>query len=54
MYVLLLRSSYKDFILKIFLARNYNQFHKILRLFDVSPNFLFTTSETMCDYYLQT
>ena len=23
----------------------------ILRLFDVSPNFPLTTSETMCDYY---
>ena len=30
----------------------YNQFHNILRLFDVLPNFPFTTSETMCDYYL--
>ena len=29
----------------------YNQFHNILRLFDVLPNFLFTTSETMRDYY---
>ena len=28
----------------------YNQFHNILRLFDVLPNFSFTTSETMCDY----
>ena len=32
----------------------YNQFYDILRLFDVLPNFRFTTSETMCDYYLQT
>ena len=32
----------------------YNQFHNILRIFDVLPNFSFTTSETMCDYYLQT
>ena len=30
----------------------YNQFHNILRLFDVLPNFPFTPSETMCDYYL--
>ena len=30
---------------------NYNHFH-ILRLFDVLPNFSFTTSETMRDYYL--
>ena len=29
-----------------------NHFHNILRLFDVLPNFLFTTSETMRDYYL--
>ena len=33
------------------LLENYNQFH-ILRLFDVLPNFPFTTSETMGDYYL--
>ena len=31
-----------------------NHFHNILRLFDVLPNFPFTTSETICDYYLQT
>ena len=31
---------------------NYNQFHNILRLLDVLPNFSFTTSETMGDYYL--
>ena len=30
----------------------YNHFHNILRLFDVLTNFLFTTSETMCNYYL--
>ena len=30
----------------------YNQFHNILRLLDVLPNFPFTTSETMGDYYL--
>ena len=29
-------------------------FHNVLRLFDVLPNFPFTTSETMGDYYLQT
>ena len=34
--------------------RTYNHFYNILRLFDVLPNFLFTTSETMRDYYLQT
>ena len=27
-----------------------NHFHNILRLFDVFPNFPFTTSETMRDY----
>ena len=32
---------------------DYNQFHNILRLFDILPNFpFFTASETMCDYYL--
>ena len=31
---------------------SYNQFHNILRLLDVLPNFPFTTSETMGDYYL--
>ena len=30
----------------------YNQFHNILRLFDVLPKFSFTTSETIRDYYL--
>ena len=29
-----------------------NQLHNILRLFDVLPNFPFTTSEKMRDYYL--
>ena len=28
-----------------------NHFHNILRLFDVLPNFPFTTSEIMRDYY---
>ena len=31
----------------------YYQFHNILRLFDVLTNFPFTTTKTMCDYYLQ-
>ena len=31
-----------------------NHFHNSLRLFDVLPNFPFTTSETMDDYYLST
>ena len=30
----------------------HNHFHNILRVFDVLPNLAFTTSETMCDYYL--
>ena len=30
----------------------YNQFHNILRLADVLPNFPFTISETIHDYYL--
>ena len=34
------------------LIYTYNKFHNILRLFDVLPNFPFTTSETMRDYYL--
>ena len=44
--------------LKIFLKIHckalvsYSHFHNILRLFDVLPNFPFTTSETMRDYYL--
>ena len=29
----------------------YNHFHNILRLFDMLPNFPFTASETMRDYY---
>ena len=31
---------------------SYNHLHNFLRLFDVLPNFPFTTSEAMCDYYL--
>ena len=42
-------------LMKTYLHRPiYNQFHNILRLLDVSPNFLFTTSETMGHYYLET
>ena len=29
-----------------------SHFHNVLRLFDVLPNYPFTTSETMLDYYL--
>ena len=32
----------------------HNQFHNILRLFGVLPNFPFITSKTMCDYHLYT
>ena len=32
--------------------KTYNQFQNILRLFNVLPNFSFTTSETMGGYYL--
>ena len=31
----------------------YNHFYNILRPFYVLPNFIFTTSETICVYYLQ-
>ena len=31
---------------------DYNHFPNILRFFDVLPNFLFITGETMCNYYL--
>ena len=41
-------------IIKSFVLSSYNHFHKILRLFDVLPNFSFTTSETMQNYYLYT
>ena len=34
------------------LAKFYNHFHNILRLFDILPNFSVTASETMRDYYL--
>ena len=33
--------------------QSYNHFHNILRLFGILPNFLFTASETMRDYYLK-
>ena len=32
---------------------SHNQFHNILKRFDVLPSFLFTKRETMRDYYLQ-
>ena len=33
-------------------VNTFNQFHNILRLFEVLPNFPFTTSETMGNCYL--
>ena len=49
------RQNLKDFQDQIWTlvkrSENYNQFH-ILRLFDVLPNFPFTASEMMGDYYL--
>ena len=36
----------------IFLS-NCNEFHNILRLFDVLPKFHSTTNETMSNYYLE-
>ena len=38
----------------LILSSTYNHFHNILRLFDALPNFRFTTSETVDDYYLCT
>ena len=33
-------------------TQKYNHFHNTLRLFNVLPNFPFSTSELMCDYHL--
>ena len=33
-------------------VHTHNQFQNILRLYNVLPNFPFTGSETMCNYYL--
>ena len=33
------------------LVYSYNHFHNIVRFFEALPNFSFTTSETMGDYY---
>ena len=38
-------------LIRIYIT-SYNQMHNILRLFNDLPNFPFTTSETMRDYYL--
>ena len=40
-------------LLTVWLA-TYNQVHNILRLANVLPNFPFTASKTIGDYYLQT
>ena len=47
-------SVIKRFWVILFLQYTYNNFHNILRLFNVLPNFLITTSEAMHDYYLKT
>ena len=51
---LILLHMLKKFTLLLSSNGGYNHFHNILRLFDVSPNFPFITSENMQDYYLQT
>ena len=43
--------SFSIFLLS-FKSPVFNDFHNVLRLFDVSPNFIFPTSETMFDYHL--
>ena len=49
------RFDYKDKAnFKIHGVTTCNQFHNILRLFNVLTNVPLTTSETMGDYYLQT
>ena len=42
-----------EIIVKFHFYGTYNQFHNILRLFDVLPIFPYTTNETMDHYYLQ-
>ena len=42
-----------SYFMRFFSSQTYNQFHNILRLLDVLPIFLFTTSETMGHYYLE-
>ena len=36
---------------QVYCFKKFVLFHNILRLLDVFPNFPFTTSEMMCDYY---
>ena len=53
-FSLFLQLAFYNYLFSIFtLSWFYNHFHNILRLFDVLPNFLFTKSETICDYYLK-
>ena len=56
-FVMCLLNSYLKtfsifFQIKIVQRTSHNHNHNILRLFDVLPNFSFTTSETMRYYYL--
>ena len=39
-------------LLPEFILLTYNDFHNILSLFDILPNFTFPTSERMLDYYI--
>ena len=39
---------------QLFHASTNTNFHNILELFDILPNFPFITSDAMRDYYLQT
>ena len=50
--LLILLPFYFAVILLLEPKKVFNQFHNILRLFDVLPNFAFTTCETMGCYYL--
>ena len=47
-----LKAEYDRAGMFLYLNWIYNQFHNILRHFDVLPNFPFTSSEKVCDYYL--
>ena len=42
-------TEYPLIVLMLKKIKDCNQFHNILRPFDVLPNFIFTTSETMGD-----
>ena len=51
MYLIYLTWSRVKIKKPVFKLTSYNYFHNILRRFDVSKNFPFTTSETMRDYF---